>query len=92
MANNYKNYVVLLKDFNFEDENASTKGIFEQLKDSNISMVASNGASETWHLIITFLQTDEFDQSDRIIQLMSPAVEKFNLQIEKVWPEDKSDT
>lgn len=82
---NSKNYVILLKGFDLKDEQYNN-AIFRELQSSSVSIVGSNGGSDSWNFIINFKQPDNLDRSKEIEEIMAPALHKYNLEIRKVWP------
>ena len=84
----YKDYVVLLKNFTFDDERQTTQ-IFSELKNSGISIVASNAESNNWHFLVSLKQRDQSDHSDEVKTLLSLIFAKYNLQVMSVWPDNE---
>ena len=79
-----EDYVVLLDNFEIEDVKYVNQ-IFSELKDSPISIVASNEGSKEWSFLVSFKQKDDLDYSKNISDIMSPVLAKFELNIKKVW-------
>lgn len=67
----------------------NTNEIFRQLKSSPISIVGSNGASNNWHFIINFRQSDDLNHSKEIEEIMTPVLLQYNLEIKRIWEEKK---
>jgi hypothetical protein len=80
-----KDYVVLLEHFSLDDE-LKTNKIFDELKDSGISIVGSNGGSYNWHFIINFKQVDDLDHCMEVKDFLS-----FVLLVKKIWTESEQE-